>query len=104
MPCNVVYDIATESITDWNALQMAAKEMGLHIETRGEEHYIGGIIRVQSQSGGKYVLSTTNRSQLQQLMDEYAAAKIIREARRNSWQVTKTKESNGKIKLRIFQE
>ena len=103
MPCNVVYDVVTEQITDLVALEMAAKELGFHMSKNGEEYYIAGTIRVKG-TGGKYSLTTTNRGMMQQLMDEYAAARVTKEARRNSWQVQKQKEPNGKIKLRIFQE
>ena len=99
MPCYVQVRIFEEEFEDLPAMKAAVKAMKLTMETRGGEIWIGGTIKVKQQ-GKKYLMSTQNRSTLQSLMDEYAAAKLEREAQRRNMNVTREKV-NGKITIKI---
>ncbi len=100
MPCYITVRIFQEEFEDINAMRKAAQAMGLRMEERGSEIWIAGEIKVTRQ-GKKYVMQTSNGNVLRSLMDEYAAAKVEREAKRRNLQVKKVKARDGEITLTI---
>ena len=101
MPCYITVKIIQEVFEDLPSMKKACKEMGLRLEERGGKIWIGGTIEVTKRNS-KYVMSTTNESMLKSLMDEYAAAKIAKEASRKNMQVTRKKVGN-EIRLTVVQ-
>lgn len=102
MPCYIIIKIIQEQFEDLPAMSKAAQAMGLKVEEKGSQIWIGGVIKVQK-SGTKYNMSTTNGSLLKSLMDEYASTKIEREAQRRNLEVKKEKSRDGTITLKIYQ-
>ena len=102
MPCWITIKVIQEQFEDLPAMRKAAEALGLKIEESGSNMWIGGSIKV-TKRGNTYNMSTTEDSLLKSLMDEYAAAKIAREARRKNLNVKKQKASDGTITLKIYE-
>lgn len=83
-------------------MEAACKEMGLKLEKRNGRIWIGGSIQV-TQRGKKYLMETSNETMLRKLMDEYAAAKMTREAKRRNMEVKREKAKDGTITLKVYQ-
>ena len=102
MPCYVQVRILQEEFEDLPAMEAACREMGLKLENRNGRIWIGGSIQV-TQRGKKYIMETSNGTMLGKLMDEYAAAKITREAKRRNMEVKREKAKDGTITLKVYQ-
>lgn len=102
MPCYLTVRIYQEEFDSIAAMRKAAAALGLRIEERGGDIWIGGSIKV-TQKGEKYRIATSDESTLRSLMDEYAAAKVMREAERRRLRVEKSKARNGEITLKLYE-
>lgn len=102
MPCWIQIEIYQEEFESLPSMKDACKQLGLKVEERGGEIWIGGSIKAK-RVGKKYIISSQNGTLIRSVMDEYAAAKISREASRRNMTVKREKASNGQITLKVIQ-